>query len=273
VPQYHGQPWDLLRTRIPGAIYVAVSAARQQTLAGILDCSPDAIRVIRNGVDPVQLLGLSETGKHLADAYGLFQADLVILMPVRITKVKNIEFAFQVVAALKHAGLQVRLVITGPPDPHSEDIRDYVDDLRDMRKALSLEEEAIFVIDGTPRFPSPFSIDASIVAELYRMCDLVLMPSHREGFGMPVFEAAFLGRPVFATHIPATEELPGFQYFIERDESPESVASKIRRWADSDTAHILRRSIRREYTWWSIFVRKILPLIGELADHNQGQPS
>ena len=273
VPQYDGQPWDLLRTRIPGAIYVAVSTARQQTLAGILDCSPDAIRVIRNGVDPVQLLGLSEIGKHLADAYGLFQADLVILMPVRITKVKNIEFAFQVVTALKQAGLQVRLVITGPPDPHSEDIRDYVDELRDMRKELSLEEDAVFVHEGTPRYPSPFSIDASVVAELYRMCDLVLMPSLREGFGMPVFEAEFLGRPVFATHIPATQELPGFQYFIEREELPESVADKIRRWADSDTAHILRRSIRREYTWWSIFVRKILPLVGELADNQAGQQS
>ncbi len=268
-PQYHGQPWDLLRTRIPGAAYVAVSAARQRTLAGILSCPPERIQVIRNGVDPVQLLGLSELGKHLADVYGLFQADLDILMPVRITKIKNIEFAFRVVAALKQAGLQVRLIVTGPPDPHVEDMRDYVDELRDLRRELAIEEDAIFVHDGTARYPAPFHIDASVVAELYRMSDLVLMPSHREGFGMPVFEAAFLGRPVFATHIPATDELPGFQHTIERDEPPESVADRIRNWADSDTAHRLRSEIRQEYTWSSIFTRKILPLVQEIAEQHR----
>ncbi len=83
---------------------------------------------------------------------------------------------------------------------------------------------------------------------------------------MPVFEAAFLGRTVFATHIPATDELPGFQHTIEPDEPPESVAERIRNWTDSDTAHKLRREIRQEYTWSSIFTRKILPLVRELAD-------
>ncbi len=91
--QHHGAPWDLLRTRIESASYVAVSLARQQTLADILHCAPDLIRVISNGVDPAKLLALSDLGLHLARTYGLFKADLVILMPVRITKVKNIEFA------------------------------------------------------------------------------------------------------------------------------------------------------------------------------------
>ncbi len=264
-PQYQGQPWDLLRTRIPSAIYVAVSTARQETLASILDCSPQLIYVIRNGVDPAQLLALSDVGRHLADAYGLFRADIVMLMPVRITKVKNIEFAFHVVQVLKNSGLQVRLVITGPPDPHVEDIRGYVDELRELRESLSIQEDAIFVYDGTDRYPAPFLIEATVVAELYRIADLILMPSHREGFGMPVFEAAFLGRPVFATDIPATQELPGFENLIKPDETPESVAQRIRRWAESDTTHTLRKIVRSEFTWSSIFTRKILPLVKELA--------
>ena len=264
-PQYHGQPWDLLRARISSAAYVAVSSARQNTLAGILDCSPDSIQVIRNGVDPVQLLALSDVSMHLANTFGLFQADLVMLMPVRITRVKNIEFALNVAASLKQMGMDVRLIVTGPPDPHAEEIRDYVDDLRDLRASLALEEEAILVHDGTDRHPSPFFIDASVVAELYRIADLILMPSHREGFGMPVFEAAFLGRPVFATHIPATDELPGFAHFIEREETPDSVAKRIWQWAQSDDTHKLRSSVRRQYTWRSIFIRKLLPLINETA--------
>ncbi len=264
-PQYHGEPWDLLRTRIPGAVYVAVSTARQHSLAGILDCSPDDIRVIRNGVDPVQLLALSDVGRHIAETFRLFQADLVMLMPVRITKVKNIEFALQLVAVLKQARMDVRLIVTGPPDPHVEEIRDYVDDLRDLRRKLSVEEDAVFLYDGTEQYPSPFLIETSVVTELYRIADMVLMPSIREGFGMPVFEAAFLGKPVFATHIPATQELPEFQHFIESGEPPESVARRIRQWAELDTTHVLRRTVRGGYTWSIIFKRKILPLVKEVA--------
>jgi glycosyltransferase involved in cell wall biosynthesis len=269
-PQYHGQPWDLLRTHIPGAVYVAVSTARRQSLANILGCSPDEIKVILNGVDAVQLLALSQTGLQLAETLGLFQADLVILMPVRITKVKNIEFALRVVSSLKQDGLDVRLIITGPPDPHAEEIRDYVDDLRDLRESLSLQADAIFLYDGTIGYPSPFLIDATVVAELYRIADLILMPSRREGFGMPVFEAAFLGRPVFATHVPATQELTGFQHLIQSGETPESVAERMRRWAELDAAQQLRKTVRREYTWRSIFSRKILPLIEQVADKTAG---
>ncbi len=263
--QYHGQPWDLLRTRIPSAIYVAVSSARQETLAHVLDCAPELIRIVRNGVDPKELLALSPLGSHLARAYGLFEADLVMLMPVRITKVKHIEFSLHVVASLKKSGLNVRMVVTGPPDPHVPEIRDYVEDLRELREQLGVQDEAVFVHDGTWRYPSPLLIESSTVAELYRICDLVLMPSLREGFGMPVFEAALVDRPVFATSIPATQELPGFQHLIQPDETPESVADRMRQWAQQDATHALRSKVRRDFTWQAIFTRKIVPLIEEVA--------
>ena len=271
--QYHGGPWDLLRTRIQGASYVAVSTARQESLASILDCSPSQIQVIPNGVDPVELLALSEVGRHLARAYGLFSAELVILMPVRITRVKNIEFALQVLNHLKQSGMDVRLVVTGPPDPHVPEIRGYVDDLKDLRKKLSLEEDAIFVNDGTTRHPGPLLIEWPVVAELYRVADLILMPSIREGFGMPVLEAGLVGRPVFATSIPATQELPDFQYLIQKDEPAESVAERIRQWAASDATHAQRVQVRRDFTWQGIFARKILPLIREVASKSAGAVS
>ena len=191
-PQYHGQPWDLLRTWLPAATYVAVSTSRQQTLASIIGCPMDAIRVIPNGVDPIQLLELSPLGADLASTYGLFSADLVMLMPVRITRVKKIEFALRVAQLLKISGLVVRLVVTGPPDPHAPDIPDYFRHLRELRSQLSLEQEACFVYEGTPQHRGPLGIDASVVAELYRVADMILMPSLREGFGMPVLEAALV---------------------------------------------------------------------------------
>jgi glycosyltransferase involved in cell wall biosynthesis len=240
---------------------VAVSAARQHDLASILGLPVDAIRVIPNGVDPAQLLGLSPLGEHLADTYGLLTADLVMLMPVRITRVKNIEFAMQVVGELRRAGLSVRLVITGPPDPHAADMPDYFAGLLALQNELGLQQEVRFVHEGTGGYPAPLDIDESVVAELYRVSDLILMPSLREGFGMPVLEATLVGRRVFATSIPVTQELPVFPGLIEPGESPESLASRIEEWAASDEEHRLRVMVRRDYTWSHIFSDKILPVV------------
>lgn len=96
-----GYPWDLLRTKRSDCVYVAVSRERQQTLAGLFKCPFDEIKVVYNGVDPVQALGLSDQGKTLVDKLGLMKSDINLLMPVRITQAKNIEFALAVVAELK----------------------------------------------------------------------------------------------------------------------------------------------------------------------------
>jgi len=269
-PQYDGQPWDLLRTRIPGAMYVAVSSTRQRTLAGILNCTPGSIEVIPNGVDVTQLLGLSDLGRHLFAEFDLLSADLILLMPVRITKAKNIDFAVHVVEELKASGQITRLLITGPPDPHVPDISEYLAALLGMRETLDLRREVIFLYQGTSHYPNPLELGPEHVGELYRICDLVLMPSIREGFGMPVLEAGMVDRPVFATSIPVTQDLPEFRYFIERDETPYSVARRIREWAEGDAAHRVRREVRGNFTWSRIFQRKILPMVQRSIEAHAG---
>ncbi len=79
-----------------------------------------------------------------------------------------------------------------------------------------------------------------------------------------------VGRPVFATSIPATQELPDFQYLIGKDEPPESVAARIRKWASTDAAHALRVRTRQDFTWSGIFARKILPFVTAIAHRPVG---
>ena len=61
-------------------------------------------------------LALSQPGEALIERLGLWESDLVLLMPVRITQAKNIEYAIQVTAALKqresslHCSSLVRLI-------------------------------------------------------------------------------------------------------------------------------------------------------------------
>jgi glycosyltransferase involved in cell wall biosynthesis len=47
------------------------------------------------------------------------------------------------------------------------------------------------------------------LAALYRRASVVLLPSDREGFGLPVVEAMACGTPVIASDIPALREIGG----------------------------------------------------------------
>lgn len=260
--QRFGFPWDLLRTYRPEVTYVAVSQRRRRWLADVLECDVARIQVISNGVDPNMLLGLSDFGSKLADDLRLTEADLIMLMPVRITLAKNIDYALRVAAAVRDAGAHVKLVVTGPPDPHSTEIQKYFARLLDLRSELHLDDEVVFVFQGTADKPGPLVLDAETVGELYRVCDLVLMASLREGFGLPILEGGLLAKPVFCTEVPVLEDVGGDSVFlIERDEMPAHVGERILAWAKDDRLQRLRRRVRQEYTWPAILQRGIEPLL------------
>jgi glycosyltransferase involved in cell wall biosynthesis len=257
-----GYPWDLLRTRRPDTTYVVVSRERQRELAGLFGCPPELIHVVYNGVDPQALLGLSPEGIALVERLGLLDQDLVLLMPVRVTQAKNIEYALGVVAALKAQGCRLRLVLTGPPDPHDAASMAYFGSLRDLRRALGVEEEMRFVFESGRDPGEPHLVDAGVVGDLFRVSDLMFMPSHREGFAMPVLEAGLAGIPVVSTAVPAAVEIGGADVILfERDEEPDRVAARILAWAEDSPVHRLRRRVRQAYTWRAIFARDIEPLL------------
>jgi glycosyltransferase involved in cell wall biosynthesis len=259
-----GYPWDLLRTHRSDVVYVVVSRRRQDTLATLLGCPQDQVRVVYNGVEPSQLLGLSDEGAALVHRLGLFERDIVLLMPVRVTRAKNIEFALRVVGALKARGLRPKLVVTGPPDPHDAASMAHFQSLLDMRQELGLETEFSFVFESGPDPAEPHTIDERLVGDLFRASDVMFMPSHREGFGMPVLEAGLVGMPVVSTHVPAADEIGGDDVIqFDADEGPERVAERVAALAEQSPVQRLRRRVRQRYTWQAIFRCDIEPLLGE----------
>ena len=260
---FPGYPWDLLRTQHPEVTYVAVSERRQRELAGLFNCPSDQIEVIYNGVNPSELLGLSSDGLELISRLNLLESDLNLLMPVRVTQAKNIEYAMSVLAALKPHYRTPKLVLTGPPDPHdSENIR-YFQSLLDLRKDLGIEDEMRFVYESGDDPDRPYEIDSRVVGDLYRVSDVMFMPSHREGFGMPVLEAGLAGIPVISTNVPASQEIAKENIMIfEASQPPQKTAEQIHNLVEKNSLVRMRRLIRTQYTWEAIFANKIKPLLG-----------
>lgn len=268
-----GYPWDLLRTHRTDITYVVVSERRQRALAALFECPEEDIRVIYNGVDPATLMGLSAEGQALVNRLGLLECDLVLLMPVRVTQAKNIEHALRVVAALKAQNCRPKLILTGPPDPHDVQSMTYFRSLQALRQELDVEEEMRFIFESGPDPNSPYTISAQVVGDLFRTSDLLFMPSHREGFGMPVLEAGLLGMPVFCTKMPAAEEIGGADVILfDATDDPECVAKRILDWVAQSRTHRLRRRVRQNYTWRAIFERDIEPLLRNKGEHNVKHP-
>ncbi len=259
-----GYPGDLLRTFRDDVTYVVVSRSRQRELAGLLGVSPELIKVIYNGVEPEDLLGLSPQTIALIGRLNLWESDLVLLMPVRITRAKNIEYALRVVAALKARGVRPKLVLTGPPDPHDPLNMEYFQSLQALRRQLRVEKEMSFLYESGPDPGRPFMVPPPVIGDLFRVSDVLFMPSLREGFGMPILEAGLVGMPVICTAIPAAEEIGGEDVItFSTKAAPSLVADLILTWAESSARQRLRRRVRQSYTWPAIFRRDILPLLME----------
>ena len=101
------------------------------------------------------------------------------------------------------------------------------------------------------------------MGDLYRVSDVMFMPSHREGFGMPVLEAGLVGVAVVCSgDVPAAREIGGGDVIrFDVDEDPAHLAERLLAWAAENPIYHLRRRVRQTYIWCEIFLRDIQPLL------------
>jgi glycosyltransferase involved in cell wall biosynthesis len=104
---------------------------------------------------------------------------------------KRIDVLLRVFQALRATRSNLRLVRVGGPFTAAQ-------------QALARELNVTAAIQVLP------VLDRSTLAAVYRRSAVVLMPSEREGFGLPVLEALACGTPVVASDLEAMREVGGF---------------------------------------------------------------
>ncbi|MCI0397137.1 MAG: glycosyltransferase [Chloroflexi bacterium] len=263
-PELHlGWPWDLIRQPWPGVgqQHVAVSQLRQQEVAQLFGLPLETISVVPAGLDASTFLKLEPETVELVRRLRLLEADPLLLLPVRITRRKNIELALQVLAALRPFFPPAALVVTGPPGPHNAANLDYFTELKKLAAALDLASPNTpavhFLADVFPGYvPDP------VIGDLYRLADALLLPSREEGFGIPLLEAGLRGLPIFCADIPSLREIAGqAATYFSPDGEPASIAARIADRLAADPVFQLRRRVRRNYTWEGVYADCIEPLL------------
>jgi glycosyltransferase involved in cell wall biosynthesis len=190
--------------------------------------------------------------RRLLARAGLEKAEPLVLVPFRITPRKRLELAVEAAAVLRRRFPHLGLLVTGPLGPHSPENRGYGDSLLELRRRLRLDGVVSFCFEQAgARHP----VTDSDVAQLYRLADVVLLPSESEGFGLPVLEAGLARAPVVCTALEVFREVGGagvwtFPLSAGGAEVAGTVASALR-----SRSSRLRRRVRREYTWTAVMRR------------------
>jgi len=265
-PDLHsGYPWDLLRTAWPGVPYVVVSDNSRIQLANLLGINKKQIDVIHPGVNITDLFKLESDTLNLIEKLDLLNSDPIVLLPSRITRRKNIEFALDVTAALLLYKPQAVLLVTGPPGPHNPTNIAYLNDLKRKQFELKIADHVRFLYEL--KEGEQFYVSDAMIADLYHLSDLLLFPSRREGFGIPVLEAGLTRLPIFAANIPSIHESGhDLIHYFNLDSDPALVAESIFKYLEADPIYQMKQRVLYRFTWQKIVKQTLIPKIHEVVN-------
>jgi mannosylglucosylglycerate synthase len=259
-PELHdGYPWNLLRQSWPNTRHIAISELRRREVATLFGVSKDDVAIVPGGVDVLAFLKIGSFVREFIRDTCLLDADLRLLLPVRITRRKNIELALRVTAALRDSAYpKVTLVVTGPPGAHNPSNQTYFDELKALRHDLGLDAQVHFLAERAAD-----GVSTEVLTDLYRIADALILPSYEEGFGIPMLEAGLARLPIFCSEIAPLRELAGDEAaYFSPDGDPRQVADLIHRTLIADRATQLRRRVLERYDWRRIVHQDIEALLG-----------
>jgi glycosyltransferase-like protein len=199
---------------------------------------------VNNGVDLARYTSTPDArDSALAQRLGL-RGGPVFVAVGGIEARKNTRRVLQAFALLKPTLPQAQLLIAGGAS--LLDHADYVQAFRDDLRASSLREGAgcDVVITG--------ALDDADMPSLFRLADVLVMASTREGFGLVVLEALASGTPVVASRIaPFTEYLDDDTASWADPLDTASIAQAMQRALDPARAALLRTlpAVCRRYSW------------------------
>jgi glycosyltransferase involved in cell wall biosynthesis len=255
--QHRRYPWSLLLQPQPGCDYCVISGQRQSEMRSLFRIPASRIPVIPDGISIPEYLCLTKKAKKIFYEERLSAVDIVAITPARILRRKNLGVGMETVAALKKRGKSVRWLITGAPDAHNPESLKYYRMLISLRRKLKIQKEVVFLSE---RFDERISHED--LCALYRISDMLMFPSDREGFGLPVLEAGLAGLVVVISDIPALREIAkGDAVYIRMGDSASEVSKHIIAAMKKRPELIFRKKVIQTYSWEVVFEDRILPAI------------
>jgi glycosyltransferase involved in cell wall biosynthesis len=198
------EPGQSLALRIRRSITKRVLSGLQMAAAVVCDsgatagellahswAQPERIHVVSLGVSPVYSPEADDhADRQVEQLLGPESGRICILHVGSTIPRKRIDILLQIFAAVKKESPAAMLLRVGGPLTADQQV---------LARKLDVEGSIVSL---------PF-LTEQMLAAVYRKSALLLLPSEREGFGLPLLEAMACGLPVVASDIPALREVGG----------------------------------------------------------------
>jgi len=260
----NSDPWTVLRMPHPLIHYVTISESRKELF--LQQGERGDWTVINNGIDPMAFFYLDPRSVKLASELRLFDRDLVMVQPSRITPRKNLELSIHIVRGIKALGYNVLFVMTGAYDPHETRATSYYRRLRYWIQELDLKDHIAILAEYRFKDKSRLVPDRIFIRDLYLMADLLLMTSKDEGFGLPLLEAGMIKLPIACTAIPPFLEVGRDVCFFGKDDPPLFIAGRIVEYLSRSNTHRMYRHVMKNYVMERVCRDRLLPYLRTLLD-------
>lgn len=152
---------------------------------------PERVRMIPLGVHPSCSPNPNQKADdEAANLVGTTDSSPLLLHVGSTIARKRIDVLLEVFAAVKHFYPSTRLIRVGGP----------------LTPIQAAQVETLKLKDSIISLPF---LERDVLAAIYRRATLVLQPSEREGFGLPVVEAMACGTPVVASDLSVLRQVGG----------------------------------------------------------------
>ena len=268
VPEYLEEfPWNVLRRPHPSINYVTISESRRDLF---ISHEPKLHwEVIPNGIDPVTFFYLDPRSVRLAEELDLFNRDLVIVQPSRITPRKNLELSIHIVRGIKLLGYNVLFILTGAYDPHEARAVSYYRRLRYWINELNLKDNIAILAEYRFKDKTKLVPDRIFIRDMYMMADLLLMTSKDEGFGLPLLEAGMIKLPIACSDIPPFKEIGEEVCFFRPTDPPLFTAGRIVEYLARTNTHKMFRKVMRQYVLDTVCKKALVPYLYQVVEEHE----
>jgi glycosyltransferase involved in cell wall biosynthesis len=186
-------PYRRMARRILNGLHRATrvacdSAATRDALESLAGIPPSRLIVIPNGADTGGYPEVDSAADHEAARILGPRGALELLHVGSTIPRKRIDVLLEVFAEVRRHRPEARLVRVGGP----------------FTAGQRVHARNLGVFDAIAVLPF---VDRVTLAAVYRRAAVALLPSEREGFGLPLVEALACGTPVIATDIPVLREV------------------------------------------------------------------
>lgn len=137
---------------------------------------------------------------------------LRLLSMSRVAEKKRIDLSIDAIGSLKKMGIEATLIVAGDGSP------ELITKLKDLAAARGVSRSVSFV----------GQLSGGLKESMFMSCDVFLLPSEDENFGIGFAEATSFGLPaVVSSRVAAAEKLPSSAGVLIQDPSGEKLAVAI----------------------------------------------